>query len=86
MSLQLEQDNISPRLLQAIEMASELPKDEQDELAQFILEEIADRKWEESPELRANIERSRAEITAGKYITLEQCIQQQNDSDGHTIS
>jgi hypothetical protein len=70
MSVQLEQGNISLRLLQAIEMASELPKDEQDELAQFILEEIADRKWEESPELRAHIERSRDEIAAGKYITL----------------
>jgi hypothetical protein len=81
MSVQLEQGNISPRLLQAIEVASELPKDEQDELAQFILEEIADRKWEESPELRAHIERSRAEIAAGKYITLEQCIQQQRAED-----
>jgi hypothetical protein len=66
MSVQLKRGNISPRL----QMASELPKDEQDKLAQFILEETADRKWEESPELRAHIERSRAEIAAGKYITL----------------
>ena len=70
MSLQLKQDSISPRLLQAIEIASKLPKDEQDELAQFILEEIADRKWDESPDLRAHIERSRDEIVADKYTTL----------------
>jgi hypothetical protein len=81
MPIQLEEDSISPRLLQAIGIASELPQDEQDELAQLILEEIADRKWEESPELRVSIERSRAQIAAGDYITLEQFIQQQRAED-----
>jgi hypothetical protein len=72
MHLQLEQSNIMPQFLQAIKMVSELPKERQDELAQLLLEEIADLEWEDSPELHAAIEEAHAEYAAGNYITLEE--------------
>jgi len=72
MYIQLEQGDITPQFLRAIKMVSELPKEQQDELAQNLLEDIADLEWEDSPELRAAIEEAHAEYAAGNYITLEE--------------
>src|SRR6266436_7249619 len=56
MYIQLEQDVVTPQFLQAIkaaiEIASELPRDQQNELAQLLLDEITDWKWEGTPEFR----------------------------------
>jgi hypothetical protein len=74
--IQLEQGSITPQFLQAIKLVSELPKEQQNELAQLLLEEIADLEWEDSSELRAAIDEAHAEYAAGNYITLEEYNQQ----------
>jgi hypothetical protein len=81
MYIQLEQDSLTPQFLQAIKLVSDLPKEQQNELAQLLLEEIADLEWEDSPELRAAIEEARAEYAAGNYITIEEYNQQRRAED-----
>lgn len=67
--------------MQAIKLVSELPKERQDELAQHLLEEIADLEWENSPKLHAAIENAHVEYAAGDYMTLEEYLRQQR-TDG----
>jgi len=76
MYIQLEQDMVTPQFLQAINIASELPEDLQSELAQLLLEDITDWKWESTPEFRAAIEKSRAECAAGDCMDFEEFVQQ----------
>ena len=80
MYIQLEQDVVTPQFLRAIraaiKIASELPRDQQNELAQLLLDEITDWKWEGTPEFRAAIERSRAECAAGDSMNFEEFVQQ----------
>ena len=71
---------VTPQFLQAIKaaikIASELPGDQQNELAQLLLEEITDWEWEGTPEFRAAIERSRAECAEGDSMDFEEFVQQ----------
>jgi len=85
MYIRLEQDVVTPQFLQAIKaairIASELPGNQQDELAQLLLEEITDWEWEGTPEFRAAIERSRAECAAGDSMGFEEFVQQWQTED-----
>jgi hypothetical protein len=80
MYIQLEQDVVTPQFLQAIreaiKIASELPRDQQNELAQLLLDEITDWKWESTPEFRAAVEKSRAECATGDSMSFEEFVQQ----------
>jgi hypothetical protein len=80
MYIQLEQNVVTPQFLQAIntaiKIASELPEDQQNELAQLLLEEMADWHWESTPELRAAIKKSRAECATGDSIDFEEFVRQ----------
>jgi|GraSoiStandDraft_47_1057283.scaffolds.fasta_scaffold2748693_1 hypothetical protein len=76
-----EQDAITSQLLQAINAASKLPKEQQDVLAKFIFEKIGTWEWEDAPELHAVIKEARAEYAAGDYITFEDYDQQRQARD-----
>ena len=80
MYIQLEQDIVTPQFLQAIReailIASGLSRDQQNELAQLLLDEITDWKWESTPDFRATIEKSRAECAAGDSVGFEDFVQQ----------
>ncbi|HWS83112.1 MAG TPA: hypothetical protein VN207_02515 [Ktedonobacteraceae bacterium] len=80
MYLRLEQDIVTPQFLQAIKaaikIASELPGDRQNELAQLLLEEITDWEWESTPEFRTAIEKSRAECAEGDSMDFEEFVKQ----------
>jgi hypothetical protein len=71
-SIQLEQSEITPEFLQATKLVAELPHEQQNELAQLLLEEIADLAWESSPEFRAAIDEAEAEYAAGDCVTFEE--------------
>lgn len=80
MYIQLEQNVITPQFLQAIKtaisLASELPADQQNELAQLLLDEMGDWHWESTPDFRAAIKKSRAECTTGESMDFEDFVQQ----------
>jgi len=76
-----EQDAITPQLLQAINAASKLSKEQQDILASFMFEKIGNWEWEDAPELHAVIEEVHAEYAAGDYITFEEYNQRRQARD-----
>jgi hypothetical protein len=80
MYIQLERDIVTPQFLQAIEaavkIASELPGNVQNEFAQFLLDEMADWRWESTPEFLAGLQKSRAECAAGDCMGFEEFVQQ----------
>ncbi|MFI5274073.1 MAG: hypothetical protein ACHQ4H_13650 [Ktedonobacterales bacterium] len=68
-------------LRRAFELAQQQPDDEQRQIAQLVLDAMEEREWEVSPELRAAIEASRAEIAAGEYITLDELDRQRRERE-----
>jgi hypothetical protein len=59
-------------LRRAFELAQQCSGEEQRRLAQLVLDELEDQRWEESPDVRAAIEEARAQIAAGDYVTLDE--------------
>lgn len=60
------------KLREAFERAQQQPEDEQDYIAELILRELEDQAWEASDELRAAIEASDADYTAGDAMDFDE--------------
>jgi len=66
-------------LRHAFERAQQQPEEEQRHIARLVLEELEDQEWEQSPELRAAIEETHAEIAAGDVMDYEDYARQRRE-------
>lgn len=64
------------QLRQAIDLAAQQLEDEQRQIARIILDELADRAWEQSPELAAAVAEAYAEVARGDVMDFEDYDQQ----------
>ena len=58
-------------LQHVMELAQQQPEEEQRQIAQLILEELADRAWETSPEFVAAMTEAHEEIARGEVLDFE---------------
>ena len=59
-------------LQRAIELAQQQPEEEQRQIAALILEELADRAWEASPELAIAIAEAHEQVTQGEVVGFQE--------------